>query len=69
MRIIATPYANEYRLRTFLGIENEEEALRNLLTRKWKQLADKYCDAKGVNLLVTHLFLVNQDEDLRVPKD
>ena len=56
LRIIATPYANEFRLKTFLGNENSEEELRNLLEKKWKQLAHKYCDDKGINILCAHLF-------------
>nr|MBA2563764.1 exonuclease subunit SbcD [Chitinophagaceae bacterium] len=56
LRVIATPYANEFRLKTFLGNENSEEELRNLLQTKWQQLADKYCDDKGINILCAHLF-------------
>lgn len=56
IRILTTPYANELRLKTFLGEENSEEELRLLLQKKWQQLADKYCDEKGVNILCSHLF-------------
>jgi exonuclease SbcD len=60
LRILLTPYANEYRLKTFLGKENSEMELRNLLQEKWQQLADKYCDNQGVNILATHLFMVKK---------
>jgi exonuclease SbcD len=56
VRIIATPYANEFRLKTYLGNENPEEELRSVLQKKWQDLADKYCDEKGINLLCAHLF-------------
>ncbi len=56
VRIILTPYANEQRLRTFLGITDTELQMRDLLSQTWKTLADRYCDSKGINLLVTHLF-------------
>lgn len=60
LRIIITPYANEYRLKTFLGIEDTESELRNILETRWKELADKYCDNKGVNILLTHLFMMKK---------
>ncbi|MCY1723317.1 exonuclease subunit SbcD [Prolixibacteraceae bacterium Z1-6] len=64
LRLLLTPYANEFRLKTCLGIENEEEELRNVLHKKWQDLADQYCNEKGVNILMTHLFLVKQGDDL-----
>lgn len=56
LRIIATPYANEFRLKTYLGNENSEDELRNVLQNKWQELADKYCDKEGINILCAHLF-------------
>lgn len=56
VRVLLTPYANEYRLKTFLGSEEREDQLRDLLAQKWKALADTYCDDFGVNLLCAHLF-------------
>lgn len=56
LRIIATPYANEFRLKTWLGNQNPEEELRSLLQQQWQQLADTYCDDKGINILCAHLF-------------
>jgi len=50
LRLILTPYANEYRIKTFLGMEDSEAELRKVLATKWKELADKYCDNKGVNI-------------------
>lgn len=58
LRLIITPYANEYRMQTFLGSEKEEEHLRDLLEHHWGDLADKYCDTHGVNILMTHLFMI-----------
>ena len=62
LRILFTPYANEYRLRTFLGLEESEEELRIILQEKWQQLADSYCDRRGVNILVSHLFMVKRGD-------
>ncbi len=58
LRLILTPFANEYRMKTYLGIENSEQELRQVLEEHWQQLATKHCDENGVNILVTHLFMV-----------
>lgn len=60
IRIIATPYANEMRLKTYLGAENKEEQLNLLLQDSWSALADKYCDTEGVNILTTHLYMLKR---------
>ncbi|MBI4548379.1 MAG: exonuclease subunit SbcD [Ignavibacteriae bacterium] len=70
LRVVATPYANERRLRTYLGIENPEEQLRNILEERWKFICDKYCDDKGVNILIAHVFITPQTgEKLKEPDD
>ena len=60
LRMLLTPYANEFRLKTYLGIEDSEEELRNVLQQKWKDLASAYCDDKGINILLTHLFVMKK---------
>ncbi|MEL7587472.1 MAG: exonuclease subunit SbcD [Prolixibacteraceae bacterium] len=62
LRLLMTPYANEYRLKTFLGQENSDEELRKVLQGKWQELADKFCDGEGVNVLISHLFVVKKGE-------
>lgn len=73
LRILCTPYANEARLKTFLGLENSEAEMRKILQGKWQELAARYCDQNGVNLLATHLFVANkatnQSEDFLEPED
>lgn len=64
LRVLFTPYANEYRLRTFLGFEHSEQELRLLLQMRWQQLADRYCDLRGVNILLSHLFMVRRGDPL-----
>lgn len=56
VRILHTPYANEIRLKQFLGDDKEDE-LNAVLAENWKNLADTYCDDKGVNLLMAHLYM------------
>jgi len=60
LRIILNPYANQFRMKTYLGVENEEEELRNVLEKSWKELSDQYYDNKGVNVLVSHMFFVKE---------
>lgn len=62
LRIIHTPYANEQRLKTFLGTEDSEDALREHLQKHWQELADKYLDDRGFNLLVTHLYVMRKGD-------
>lgn len=64
IRVLLTPYANEFRLKSFLGVEDEDEELRNVLQGHWDKLANKYCDEKGVNILLSHLFMVKKGDPL-----
>ncbi len=60
LRIIMNPYANQFRLKKFLGIENTEEELRQVLENHWKNLSIKYLDNKGVNVFCGHLFFIQE---------
>jgi len=62
LRMLLTPYANEYRLKTYLGNQDKEESLRDVLEKHWKENATKHCDNKGVNILMTHLFMIKKGE-------
>lgn len=59
LRIIATPYANEVRMKEYFGEEKEVE-LSNSLQMGWGDISEKYCDNKGVNILVTHLYMLKR---------
>lgn len=56
VRILHTPYANEIRLKEYFG-ENKEEEINKVLAQTWKELADEFCDASGINLLTAHLYM------------
>jgi len=56
VRILHTPYANEVRLKEYLG-ENKDEELNQVLRENWMQTADEFCDENGVNLLMAHLYM------------
>lgn len=56
VRILHTPYANEIRLKEYLG-ENKDEELNQVLRENWKQIADEFCDENGINLLMAHLYM------------
>lgn len=60
LRILTTPYANEARLKAFLGTEKTESSLRSLLQQQWQTLADTYCNQQGVNVLMAHLFMMKE---------
>jgi exonuclease SbcD len=62
LRIILTPYANEFRLKTYLGYGDSEEELRKLLEKKWNQIASLHCDENGVNILLTHLLVLKKGD-------
>ena len=56
IRIVHTSFANEVRLKEYFG-ENKEDALNQVLAENWKDIADKFCDENGVNILMTHLYM------------
>lgn len=60
VRILHTAYANEIRLKEYLGEENRELALNQILHDRWNNLAENYCDDKGVNLMLAHLFMMKK---------
>jgi exonuclease SbcD len=60
LRIIVTPYANEQTMKQFLGTGDREEALRSLVEKTWREIADTYCDDKGVNILMAHLYVMEK---------
>ncbi|MEK9138451.1 MAG: exonuclease subunit SbcD, partial [Bacteroidota bacterium] len=60
LRLLLTPYANEARLKAYLGTENREAELRTMLHTFWSNLVSKYCDERGVNILSAHLFLMQK---------
>lgn len=64
LRILLTPYANELRLKTFLGQEDTEEAFRAVLRSSWERIAKTRCDNKGINILAAHLFVAKENDVL-----
>ena len=66
LRILTVPYANEYRMKTFLGCEDKETAMREVLQQKWKSIAEKYIDNNGVNIMIAHLFVGKEGEPLPI---
>jgi DNA repair protein SbcD/Mre11 len=49
LRLLLTPYANEYRLRLNLGKDNPEDSLRQILTEHWYDLSEKYLKKPSEN--------------------
>lgn len=69
LRLILTPYANELRLKTYLGLSDKEDNLRDLLQQKWQHLADAHCDEKGINMMAAHLFMMKKGESQPLEDD
>ncbi|WP_232046812.1 hypothetical protein [Sphingobacterium daejeonense] len=44
IRILSTAFANEIRLKQFLGFEDKATELQEVLKQKWQGLAGQYCD-------------------------
>ncbi|HUH36291.1 MAG TPA: exonuclease SbcCD subunit D [Moheibacter sp.] len=65
VRLLHTAYANEVRLKTYLGEDNKAISLNQLLKENWQAIADEHCDENGVNLLTTHLFLMNKQGEIQ----
>lgn len=63
IRILHTAYANEMRLKEYFG-EDKQASLQESINRKWADLAEKYCDEKGVNTLITHLFMAKRGAEI-----
>src|SRR5690606_33868196 len=63
VRLIHTPYVNEMRLKRYLG-EDKADELKQVLAQQWHELAERYCDDQGVNLLTTHLYMNKRGGEL-----
>ncbi len=64
IRVLHTPYANETRLKQYLGDDNKEQKLNEILQENWHQLSQKYCDNTGVNLLTAHLYMMKKGSEV-----
>ena len=62
LRLLLTPYANEFRMKRYLGAQDSEEALRSLLSEFWDSQVKKYSDGEGVNILMAHLFFTDKGQ-------
>lgn len=62
VRIILAPYANEVLLKTYLGEGDREASFREMMETKWRKLAERYCDDKGINLFLGHFFFIKEGE-------
>jgi DNA repair protein SbcD/Mre11 len=63
LRIILTPYANERRMKTYLGSDDPEEQLRKVLRDSWQSINAAHCNRQGCNVLMAHLFVIAHSGD------
>jgi len=64
LRIIHTPFANELRLKQFLGLDNKTQQLNEILKQHWGDIGNVHCDNQGVNLLTTHLYMLQRGGEI-----
>lgn len=64
LRILHTPYANEIRLKQYLGAENKEQQLNLVLKEHWHTLAQEFTNAQGVNILTAHLYMLKRGGEI-----
>ena len=64
LRIVHTPFANELRLKQFLGLEDKAQQLNEVLRKNWLSIGNTYCDNEGVNLLTTHLYMLQRNGEI-----
>lgn len=63
IRLLHTAFANEVRMKIYFG-EDKQQSLQESLMEQWEQLAQKYCDMEGVNILTTHLYMSKRGGEL-----
>lgn len=63
IRLLHTAFANEIRLKEYFG-EDKQQSLQESLKNKWHELAHKYCDDEGVNILTSHLFMLKRGAEI-----
>jgi exonuclease SbcD len=64
LRILTVPYANEFRMKSYMGSENPDATMRETLQNQWEKLAHQYCDKNGVNILAAHLYVGKEGSPL-----
>lgn len=64
LRIVHTAFANEIRLKQFLGFDERELQVNELLKEHWHDLAERYCDNQGLNILTAHLYMLKRNGEL-----
>lgn len=70
LQLIVTPFVNEQRLKEKFDFENEESMLRDYLQQVWQQTVKTYATERGVKVLMTHLFVLKDENDTTLePED
>lgn len=63
LNLFLTPYANERRLKKYLGTEDEDENLRQHLSSFWQDTMEQTKEIQGINVLIGHCFMVDQPNE------
>ncbi len=70
LQLLVTPFVNAQRLKERFDLESEDELLRDYLQRTWSEVLETQASERGVKVLMTHLFVLeNQDDETPEPED
>lgn len=64
IRILHTAFANEIRLKKYLGRDDNATTVQEVLKEHWRGLATQYCDNYGINLLATHTYMLKREGEV-----
>lgn len=70
LQLLVTPFVNAQRLREKFDLEREDGLLRDYLQEVWTEVLQTQASERGVKVLMSHLFVLENDEDDRTePED
>ncbi|HAL64968.1 MAG: Exonuclease SbcD, partial [Bacteroidetes bacterium 38_7] len=64
VHLLLTPYANEFRMKTYLGSENQDETLKEILSNNWHANLQEMANYQSVNILMAHLYMISSEDEL-----
>ncbi len=70
LQLFVTPFVNAQRLKERFDLEREDELLRDYLQKAWEEVLENEASGRGVKVLMSHLFVLENEQDDRVePED
>jgi len=69
LRVLVMPYSSDFFLKQNFSEKDFPKSISQLLAKTWGDLAQKYCDHTGINLLAGHLYMAHRGEELPAETD